>query len=569
VEVVKDGLVKLTIDRLARYVAQQGHLFEQVIMEREKENERYKFLFEEDSLEKRYYRWRVFAFSQGDTMKSWREKRFRIYEKGPWWYPPKVPEKPKKRKAGWDAVGMRTAVLPAANLNPLMAANAVQIALAAAGNLGPHGTAVGQSPGAQGELTAQAEAHAMAQAQARAAMPAAVSMEKMRRPARGKYDPKQTGGLPISEYERDLLEEHLRNLNSSRGSIRAAMIFCLDHADSALEIADVVVESLMLDETFMLTKISRLLLLSDILHNTNSARKAAWAYRSAFEKELPAIFEHFSHAHQKVQSKLASQKAKDKVLAVLRAWEQWAIFVPQFLRGLEASYLSPLSEVPDLDNLDSLPSAVRTRLQEWKNSHFSILERQCRMRGLKSLTSHLTAEGGRSLMQVRQEWLLKRLLNYDLYWHQKHREKGSKMPFPGSSLDGSALDGDAFDPLVPNGLSPGEDVDGEDLDSEEIAEHERQEAEGSQDSEEEEEPKAPTGSWQEVEMPGSVVTIPAQPAGDRPPLLTEYALSDESDEDAPKRSKEEELEGLSQEEQLDRLWEMQQKSLREAAKQSV
>mmetsp|Transcript_20500 Transcript_20500/g.44126 ORF Transcript_20500/g.44126 Transcript_20500/m.44126 type:complete len:347 (+) Transcript_20500:1-1041(+) len=346
------------------------------------------------------------------------------------------------------------------------------------------------------------------------------------------------------------------------------MIFCLDHADSALEIADVVVESLMLEETFMLTKISRLLLLSDILHNTNSARKSAWAYRSAFEKELPSIFEHFSHAHQKVQSKLASQKAKDKVVAVLKAWEQWAIFVPQFLRGLEAAYLSPLSEVPDLENLDSLPTGVRTRLQEWKSSHFSILERQCRMRGLKSLTSHLTAEGGRTLMQVRQEWLLKRLLNYDLYWHQKHREKGSKMPFPGNNLDGSALDGDAFDPVSRDSGRPGgEDVDGEDLDSEEIAEHERQEAEGSQDSESEES-KAPAGTWQEIQLTGSVVTIPAvqEPPGDRPPLLTEYALSDESDEDAPKRSKEEELEGLTQEQQLDRLWEMQQKSLREAAR---
>ena len=35
-----------------------------------------------------YYRWRTFAFAQGDSQEQWRTEQLQIYEKGAIWQPP-------------------------------------------------------------------------------------------------------------------------------------------------------------------------------------------------------------------------------------------------------------------------------------------------------------------------------------------------------------------------------------------------------------------------------------------------------------------------------------------------
>merc|ERR1719253_724183 len=65
---------KQIIDQMAKYVAQEGHQFEMVIMEKEPQDgnhEDFSFLFQHDSPENRYYRWRVFSFAQGDNYRTW------------------------------------------------------------------------------------------------------------------------------------------------------------------------------------------------------------------------------------------------------------------------------------------------------------------------------------------------------------------------------------------------------------------------------------------------------------------------------------------------------------------
>mmetsp|Transcript_5635 Transcript_5635/g.18148 ORF Transcript_5635/g.18148 Transcript_5635/m.18148 type:complete len:241 (+) Transcript_5635:905-1627(+) len=51
------------IDRLALFVAQEGHPFEQEVMSREAENPSYRFLYDRGSAEHRYYRWKVAPLS--------------------------------------------------------------------------------------------------------------------------------------------------------------------------------------------------------------------------------------------------------------------------------------------------------------------------------------------------------------------------------------------------------------------------------------------------------------------------------------------------------------------------
>ena len=70
--------------------------------------------------------------------------------------------------------------------------------------------------------------------------------------------------------DRDKLEEILRAMLPNRQAIAEAMIFCLDHADSAEEIVQCIAESLSIRQTPLPKKIARLYLVSDILYNCSA-----------------------------------------------------------------------------------------------------------------------------------------------------------------------------------------------------------------------------------------------------------------------------------------------------------
>lgn len=78
------------------------------------------------------------------------------------------------------------------------------------------------------------------------------------------------GERGLAEWERDRWEDTLRDLTVERPAIRDAMVWALDNADAAAEVADILLESLTLDETPPPAKIARLFLVSDILHNSTA-----------------------------------------------------------------------------------------------------------------------------------------------------------------------------------------------------------------------------------------------------------------------------------------------------------
>lgn len=63
---------------------------------------------------------------------------------------------------------------------------------------------------------------------------------------------------PLSDRSRDYLENALREITSSKTSIGEAMVWCLEHAESAEEIVDCIAESLSLLETPIPKKVCRL-----------------------------------------------------------------------------------------------------------------------------------------------------------------------------------------------------------------------------------------------------------------------------------------------------------------------
>lgn len=79
VRVPRDRRQKGVIDLVAQYVSDDGHPLEQAIMDRFGTEGLFRFLNEIDSDEARYYRWRVYAFSQGDSLKAWKTESFQMF----------------------------------------------------------------------------------------------------------------------------------------------------------------------------------------------------------------------------------------------------------------------------------------------------------------------------------------------------------------------------------------------------------------------------------------------------------------------------------------------------------
>jgi U2-associated protein SR140 len=143
----------------------------------------------------------------------------------------------------------------------------------------------------------------------------------------------------LSDLQRERFEGMLRRLTAEREAIAEAMTFALDNADAAADVAEVLTDSLTLTETPAGTRVARLLLLSDILHNTAAAARNASRYRGRLQDALPDVFESLQEASRCAEGRMAQEALRRHVLKVLRVWRGWYIFSDDFLNGLQATFL--------------------------------------------------------------------------------------------------------------------------------------------------------------------------------------------------------------------------------------
>uniref|UniRef100_A0A3P8WXF8 Zgc:163098 n=1 Tax=Cynoglossus semilaevis TaxID=244447 RepID=A0A3P8WXF8_CYNSE len=76
------------IHRMIEFVVREGPVFEAMIMNKEKNNPDYRFLFDNKSQDHVYYRWKLFSILQGETPTDWRTTDFRLFRGGSLWRPP-------------------------------------------------------------------------------------------------------------------------------------------------------------------------------------------------------------------------------------------------------------------------------------------------------------------------------------------------------------------------------------------------------------------------------------------------------------------------------------------------
>ncbi|KAJ1555002.1 U2 snRNP-associated SURP domain-containing protein [Nowakowskiella sp. JEL0078] len=87
----KDEKALMLIHRMIERVIIHGPDFESLVMEKEKSNEEFRFLFISDMDEHIYYRWKLYSILQGDSINRWRIEPFKMFDEGPVWIPPEVP----------------------------------------------------------------------------------------------------------------------------------------------------------------------------------------------------------------------------------------------------------------------------------------------------------------------------------------------------------------------------------------------------------------------------------------------------------------------------------------------
>jgi U2-associated protein SR140 len=74
----------------------------------------------------------------------------------------------------------------------------------------------------------------------------------------------------------------------------------------------VLTESLTLKETPIPSKVARLMLVSDVLHNSSAPVKNASAYRTLFETRLPDIIESFNDLYRNITGRITAEALKVK-----------------------------------------------------------------------------------------------------------------------------------------------------------------------------------------------------------------------------------------------------------------
>ena len=101
---------------------------------------------------------------------------------------------------------------------------------------------------------------------------------------------------------------------------------------------EVLTESLTLKETSIPTKVARLMLVSDILHNSSAPVKNASAFRTKFEASLPDVMESFNDLYRSITGRITAEALK--VIYIALFLEYLSLHLSLFLHDCLIYYCS-------------------------------------------------------------------------------------------------------------------------------------------------------------------------------------------------------------------------------------
>lgn len=302
------------ITTIASFVAKDGSVLEELLRKRKSSNGNFAFLQEHNdatdrvSTEERiFYRWRVFSFTQGDGINSWRTEPFvMVLPNGRFWIPPPLNTK-------------------AALLEELK--------------------------------TEEQEKMIRSQVETRRKMSLQKGFMTGRQLERTRHGA-LVGAAKLNNDELKEWEDILMNrLCSSRESICEAMAFSIEKSGAALHISGLLKKALLDDRcgVSIETRIARLYLMSDILFNSQQPGvKNAFRYRDAIEAMSPEIFRNFGQHGNGKAGRITMNKLGKAVSTVLRAWTSWSVYNPNFLEELQAAFEGKTTDVIKVAESESM-----------------------------------------------------------------------------------------------------------------------------------------------------------------------------------------------------------------------
>lgn len=147
-----------------------------------------------------------------------------------------------------------------------------------------------------------------------------------------------TSKAPLSAVGVGKLGRLLDSLTVSNSKICQVMGFALDHATSAEHVVRIVADSFSVPNIPAPLMVARLFLVSDILYNSSSPAKNAYAYKALFQAALPGIFRCLALFYNSLQGRLTAMHFRDQVERVVSVWEQWALFPSEFIASLRGAF---------------------------------------------------------------------------------------------------------------------------------------------------------------------------------------------------------------------------------------
>eukprot|EP00551_Chaetoceros_affinis_P006872 CAMPEP_0203680576 /NCGR_PEP_ID=MMETSP0090-20130426/39768_1 /ASSEMBLY_ACC=CAM_ASM_001088 /TAXON_ID=426623 /ORGANISM="Chaetoceros affinis, Strain CCMP159" /LENGTH=566 /DNA_ID=CAMNT_0050548703 /DNA_START=281 /DNA_END=1978 /DNA_ORIENTATION=+ len=306
------------ITTVASFVAKDGSILERRLLERESNNPLFSFLHTDsgnghghghgskhsNASERIFYRWRVYAFTQGDGFDSWREDPFiMIQPNGRFWIPPAIDtEKALREKMQIEL-------------------KEDQIRIQQERRRKVAGKKKDLRTGRQLEITKITKTDDIVR----------LDVEDL-------------------EYWNQMIQE---KLCASRDSICEAMAFCFDKSAAAQHISEMLKDVLMDNRrgVSVETKIARLYLMSDILYNSQQPGvKNAFRYRDAIEAMAKEVFKCLGTHGNGSAGRITMHKLRLAVKAVLSAWAKWSVYNGAFLSELEDLFEGrPITEENDDD----------------------------------------------------------------------------------------------------------------------------------------------------------------------------------------------------------------------------
>ncbi|KAJ2907681.1 hypothetical protein GGI21_003644, partial [Coemansia aciculifera] len=128
----------------------------------------------------------------------------------------------------------------------------------------------------------------------------------------------------LDRRARGRLERRVQRVcKPENGVIAEAMVFAIEHAYAAKEVVDVICCSLLDTSASPSDKLCKLMLISDVLHNSSAQVPNAWRLRQSFEERLDQIFADLATAFKAIEARLKAEHFRKQVLGVLAVWEAW------------------------------------------------------------------------------------------------------------------------------------------------------------------------------------------------------------------------------------------------------